>query len=308
MRALLLTSALLCLACAWFAQPASAQPRFGAYTPGSPNGGSVRTVDDLERQTQRRISIVHWFVDWAHASRKYDGRLAIRGVMRSKRSPLVTWMPSDSWRGITPDQRDYSLRRIKRGAYDGHIRSWARMMGRFRKKVYVRLMHEMNGNWNPWGGTVNGNSPRRFRAAWRHIVKVSRRAGAHNVRWVFSPLAEDVPRKRRNRFEKYYPGKRYVDVLGLSGYNWGGDTPWFGGWRSFKEIFKRPYKRLRRLGPQPIWITEVGSASNGGDKAKWVRKMWRQSSRWRRMRAIVWYNQDKEKDWSAAHVAHAFHP
>lgn len=298
----------LVFVCLLLPAAASAQPRFGAWTPGSPNGGHLATTNALEQQVHRRVSIVHWFVDWAHGSLTEDGSKAIRAVIRSHRTPLLTWMPADAWRGITSAQPDYSLASIVRGDHDGQIRNWGRMIARFKKPVYVRLMHEMNGDWNPWGGTVNGNSSAQFRAAWRHVVDLARASGARNARWVFSPLAEDVPRVSANRFEKYYPGRRYVDVLGISGYNWGGDSPWYGGWRTFNKIFRKPYKRIRRLGPQPVWLTEVGCASNGGNKSAWVKRMWRQSSRWKRVKAIVWYNEDKEKDWSVANAASAFRP
>ena len=78
-------------------------------------------------------------------------------------------------------------------------------------------MHEMNGNWYPWAGTVNGNSPKLFRAAWRRMHRIFAKQRARNVRWVFSPIVENVPRTRANRFQRYYPGRRYVDVLALDG-------------------------------------------------------------------------------------------
>ena len=116
---------------------------------------------------------------------------------------------------------------------------------------------------------------------------------------------------RANRFERYYPGRRYVDVLALDGYNWGATKPRFGGWRSFGKVFTRPYRRLSRLGRQPIWIAEVGSAPEGGDKAAWVRNMFRRARRMGRLRAIVWMDtfEPDEGDWrirSPANVAAAF--
>jgi hypothetical protein len=34
--------------------------------------------------------------------------------------------------------------------------------------------------------------------------------------------------------------------------------------------------------------------------------MWATASQWPRLQAIVWYNQDKEKDWSTTSVASSF--
>ena len=106
--------------------------------------------------------------------------------------------------------------------------------------------------------------------------------------------------------ENYYPGADYVDVLSLDGYNWGSDHPEYGGWQSFGEIFGDAYERLTKLGPQPIWIAEVGSAAAGGDKAAWVRDMWATARTMNRLDAVVWFDQDKEEDWRALPVASAF--
>jgi beta-mannanase len=166
-------------------------------------------------------------------------------------------------------------------------------------------MHEMNGNWYPWGGSVNANSAAAYVRAWRRLHGIFRDVGARNVRWVWSPYAEDVPATADNVFERYYPGRAYVDVLALDGYNWGSVMPQHGGWRSFDEIFGRAYRRLARLGPQPIWIAETASAPEGGDKAGWIRKMFASQHRYPRLRAIVWFNVDKERDWRATSPASA---
>lgn len=290
--------------------PASAKRRsvtFGAWTPGSPFGGKLGATNRLEGTIGRRVKIVNWYQDWGSQDRehfKYNVTKAVRGVVRSGRRPMLTWEPYPLANGAP--WNDYSNDAIASGRYDGLIRNWAAGVARLRTPVYVRFAHEFNGTWYPWGGPVNDNSPQSYKRMWTRVVDVARSAGATNIRWVWSPLAEDVPNEGVNRFENYYPGPGYVDVLALDGYNWGGGTPQFGGWRTFREIFKKAYKRIRRLGPQPIWIAEVGSASDGGNKARWVRNMFRTARKWKRLKAIVWYDQDKERDWSTASAASAF--
>ena len=288
-----------------FAVPAGASAgrdvTFGAWSPGSPFGGKVRTINALERRIQRRVKIVNWFQDWGVDANhfRWNVKKAVRGIRRSGRVPMLTWEPykPGPWEA-------YSNSAIANGAYDNYLRFWARGLKRLNRPVYIRFAHEFNGNWYPWGGPVNGNSVASFKRMWRHVVDVMRGAGARNVRWVWSPIDQDP--QGAPRFERYYPGRGYVDVLGVSGFNWGASTPEFGGWESFKQIFKKPYKRLRRLGPQPIWVTEVGSSTDGGNKRKWVRRMFKTARRWDRMKAIVWYDQDKERDWSAANAASGF--
>ena len=290
---------------------ASARPlSFGVHTPDDPLHGNTYEVDALERDIGRRIEVVSWFQSWGGEPWiKRAHPHVFRAVTRGGRAPLITWEP---WRpGGGTWQPEYSLRRIAGGAFDRYIAGWARALRELRSTIYLRPMHEMNGNWYPWCGSVNGNSPKRFRRAWRRMHRIFRRHGARNVRWVFSPVTDDWPMTRANRFERYYPGRRYVDVLALDGYNWGVTKPEFGGWRSFGKTFRRPYRRLSRLGRQPIWIAEVGSGTEGGDKATWVRDMFRTAQGMRRLRALVWMDTiDREEgDWrirSSADVAAAF--
>ncbi|MGI8624944.1 MAG: glycoside hydrolase family 26 protein [Solirubrobacteraceae bacterium] len=308
LRLRLRTPLLVCLAVAALI-PAGAQAvsrhhiTFGAWTPGAPYGGDLRPIEQLEGSLQRHVGIVNWYQDWGTDSGHFGWNItkAVGALRATGRLPMLTWEPykAGPWEA-------YSNRAVTSGAYDGYIRQWAAGVARLRTPVYVRLAHEMNGNWYPWGGPVNDNGSAAFKAMWRHVVDVARSAGARNIRWVWSPLTEDVPNTRANRFERYYPGRAYVDVLALDGYNWGADTPQYGGWRTFRKIFTKPFKRIRRLGSQPVWIAEIGSASDGGDKSRWVRSMFATARKWKRLKAIVWYNQDKECGWSTTGAASAF--
>jgi len=277
---------------------------FGIYIPRSPEQG-IATTESLEQRLGHRVSIVHWYQHWGGWAPEFNATW-VDGVVRSGRIPLLTWEP---WATTASAQPEYALERIAGGTFDDYVRGWARAVAAYGETIYLRPMHEMNGDWYPWGGTVNDNSPARYTAAWKRIWKIFAREGAANVRWVWSPNHEDVPAIPENAFELYYPGDRYVDVLALDGYNWGGEFPQYGGWRSFDAIFGSAYRRIGELGPQPIWIAETASAPEGGDKAAWVRDMFEAATRYPRLQAVVWFHADKERDWratSSRRVARAF--
>ena len=88
------------------------------------------------------------------------------------------------------------------------------------------------------------------------------RSRGTNVRWVWCPNANtgNLP------FMQFYPGDRWVDWVGLDGFNWGGSI----GWRSFSEIFAGSYEELAARTSKPIVIAETGSGQTDGDKAAWV--------------------------------------
>lgn len=266
---------------------------FGAYVPPAPESG-METVHQLESQIDHALDVVSFYQAWGGEAAALN-LSAVEAAAEGRRGVMVTWEP---WvPGGSPEQPDFSLGKILKGRYDDYIRSWARGLAAYGKVVYLRPMHEMNGTWYPWGGTVNGNSPRRYRRTWRRLHRMFDRAGATNVRWVWSPYAEDVPAD--NDLERYFPGNRFVDVLALDGYNWGTSDPGFGGWRSFEELFASAYRRVAALGSQPVWIAETASAPEGGDKAQWVRDMAvTLEQRFRRIEVVVWFNTNKERDWT----------
>jgi beta-mannanase len=103
-----------------------------------------------------------------------------------------------------------TLADIVAGDSDAYLRSTARWIRSYNRPVYIRFDQEMNGNWFPWSG-----DPTEYIAAWRHVWNVFHRAGASNVRWIFGPdLLSSVPLAQWESVAAYWPGSRYVNVLG----------------------------------------------------------------------------------------------
>jgi len=237
-----------------------------------------------------------WYQAWHGWGAEPEPRW-IAAAASGGRAPMLTWEPWE--RGGGPAQPRFRLSRIADGEFDGYVVRWARALRDAGTTVFLRPMHEMNGTWYPWGGTVNGNTPEDYKRAWRRLRGLFDEHRADNVRWVWSPNATDVPDRSNNLFELYYPGDDYVDVLGVDGYNWGAAMKHYGGWRSFEDVFADACRRLELLGPQPIWVAETASDSTGGDKAAWVRGMLAAAVHMPRLQAIVWFDVDKERDWRA---------
>lgn len=255
----------------------------------------MEAVHVLEQSLGRRLDIVLWYQHWAGWGPDFRPEWA-QAAADGGRLPLLTWEP---WKPEEPQDPRFGLAAIAEGGFDAYAEEWAEALRAYGGPVYLRPMHEMNGNWYPWGGSVGGNSPEAYVAAWRRLHELFTRTGAWNVRWVWSPCADDVPMTPENEFERYYPGSDVVDVLALDGYNWGAAKPEYGGWRSFEDIFAEPYDRIARLGRQPVWVAETASDASGGDKAAWVRDMFETASRLTRLEAIVWFHTLKERDWRA---------
>jgi hypothetical protein len=262
--------------------------------------GDLRSVDEVERVVRRPLGVVMWFADWESVAAP-DLR-QLRAVAARGSVPEITWEPWDSRRALRVPQPRYRLRAIAAGRFDGYVRRWARALRRFGGPVRLRLGHEMNGNWYPWSEDANSNRPGEFVEAWRHVWQIFRDEGATNVRWVWSPVALAVRRSQ-------YPGDRYVDRVGLTGFV-GGYQLRFKPFRPFREVFGGPLADLRRIAPRkPVELSEIGVAEHHGRKPRWIRDMLAFVRRTPAIDAIVWFELDKKSDWrirSSPAAARAF--
>jgi hypothetical protein len=262
----------------------------GVYVPGAP--GHPSTLDAFTKLTGAAPKVVMWYQAWVGPYAGFIARDAnavrARGAM-----PMISWEPSA---GKAVDAT-WALARILDGSHDAYIRRWATAVAAWRHPLYVRLMYEMNGPWSPWGKGVNGNAPGQFAAAWRHIVDIVRAQGATNIRWVWCPNID--PNQHAGPYSDYYPGDRYVDWVGLDGFNWGTSTTDVR-WRDIGTIFKGPIAQLRALTSKPLLIGET-AANAGPDKAAWISEgLAGIPTALPEVRAVVWYDRVDAKhgaDW-----------
>src|SRR5262249_25419687 len=153
----------------------------------------------------------------------------------------------------------------------------------------IRFMHEMNGNWYPWSVETNGNSPKTFVAAWRHVHDLFAEAGATNVSWVWTINTFTGLQGKSRNIRGFYPGDSYVDWVSMTGFNWGTSNEW-NRWQSVDEIFRAAYRALSRL-EKPIMISEIGTVTEGGDAAGWTRSsLFRLRKSYPRVKAVVWFD------------------
>ena len=155
----------------------------------------------------------------------------------------------------------------------------------------LRFAQEMNGGWYPWGYRVEGNTPRQYRKAWRHIYWIFRNHGADNVRWVWSPN-EDAG--GGHPLAVFYPGDEFVDWVGIDGFCWGGTI----GWPSFTTIFASTYDRIVAITSKPLMVAETAAGASGGDKPEWISSaLEREAPAFPHLRALAWYDaEDPQAD------------
>jgi hypothetical protein len=262
----------------------------------------MKSVDRFQAIVHKKPSLLEWGQYWMDCGprcglqgfpvRLFD-KVHARGAI-----PVVSW-GSGSYRNSSPDQPAFRLTEITRGRYDAFIRQWAVAAKKWGHPFFLRFDWEMNGGFDAWGQGVNGNRPGDFAPMWRHVHDIFRRAGANNVTWVWCPnvvYPGDPPLDSR-----LFPGRAYVDWMGVDGYNWGTNPARGDTWRTFAEVFTTTYDRLLTLAPgKPIMIGETASSEFGGSKADWITDVLgtQLPQAFKGVKALVWFNRNADgMDW-----------
>lgn len=276
-------------------EPLRDRVRFGAWVGGMT--GDPSRLEDFERLVRHRTDVASYY--WGFGD-VFPGAVERTFADGGKRAVLVSW-----------DMGPTRFTEWSSGDHDAYLDQVADAFLAHPHRVHVRPWPEMNGDWQTFQPTPPG-TPRKphggtydeFVAAWRHVVDHFRDRGVDNVRWVFSPSADTY--RETTPVDRIWPGRGYVDVLGVDGFNWGADRDW-GTWRSFRDVFRAQYRRLVDLHPTaPVWICEVSSkepryddgapADPDRSKGAWVRAMMATEG-FSRVRALVWFHERKERDW-----------
>jgi hypothetical protein len=256
----------------------------GAYLPPSEPGRVAPdvAVASLETEVGATFRIDQHFYDfgdpfpgWQEDLDRQHGRI-----------PLITWQT-----------KKLSLDRIRSGAYDRTIEARARELKRFGAPVFLRWAPEMNGDGHPQGVTPD-RAASLYVSAWRRIHGVFQRVGADNVAWVWCPNHEDVPRGAWNHWTGYYPGDRYVDWVGVDGYNFDSSTSGPGGTKrrphDLTDIVAGVYNDYAHK--KPIMIAETSSEDFSGERPQWIDNVRiLLKDRLPQVKALVWF--DKPPRW-----------
>lgn len=270
-------------------------PASGAYTGAFIAGDeeavtednvSLENIEEFESGVGKHQAIIAFSSYWGEQSFPAE---AIHIVSAHGSVPLIFWSPWDRPYLETKGPDRFRLDAILAGRWDDYIDRWADAAREHGGPLLVSFCNEMNGNWFPWSGSLYGAGekletpaggyagPELFKQTYRRVVDRVRARGAHNVQWVFHLNNFSEPVEPWNTFANYYPGKDYVDWMGLSVY--GQQFP-DGEWKDFDSMLKPGYDELAKVDPdKPMMVTEWGvgefprrdnAKRSGGDKARWI--------------------------------------
>jgi hypothetical protein len=293
----------------------AAAPRTGPPSSPAPSGPALPSiVPTSKRPTTGPIAQRVRFGAWARQGHGLvDDHVRLEGLLYTK-LPVFSWFQSfgawdtgtaDRIAAIRPDQPYDSMlcweafgvpfENINRGLLDRYFSDYFVAAKRYPGRVIIRLFHESNGNWYPWAAasrnaTVDG--PNDWKLAWRRIVGMARRVQAGNVFFMFCPNHIDIGKYRA---EDYWPGREWVDVIGVDGYN----QEWTSRGKprhAAEQIIAPMYHRLTKLHPTAeFMVGEIGCAPHK-NKAFWHEALY-ESTRFPRLTQIAFFHESKGENW-----------
>lgn len=272
----------------FFAFQLSTALEIGAWVGGSGDypQPTAENVEAFEALQGRKLDYISSFVLWD--TNDWEWTKTYADVADANGSKLlITWMPNG-----------YTGKSIVDGNADAYIRKYASDVKAYGKEVWLRPLHEANGDWYDWGvgKGIAENSNENLISAWKHIAQIFRDSAVTNVKWVWTTNATN---SKSATIMGAYPGDEWVDYNSIDGYNWGNNYSW-SSWKSFETTFLPAYNLLAAH-DKPIFIAEFSSTENGGNKAQWIRDMFSVLPiKLPKIFALMWFSQSKsaEADWA----------
>ena len=232
----------------------------------------------------------------------------------------------------------YTAKEVWQWIYDKEYKLFFEDMKKLNIRVIFRTMHEMNG-----GRYSRASHPEDFQPAWRHVWKIARKT--HNLqsdKLLFSlsfnsqdlPTTDERPTQespirfcsqreidhkgRCPRKTDYYPGDKYVDLIGVTLYNrWRSRPDKWSKWKTPSELWAEDnlWVSLTQWN-KPIIIDELGTTAinftgrwtmqkaqksfmtNSKDKDAWLTQWQSLLEEYPMIKAIVYFNLDSTEGMS----------
>ncbi len=255
------------------ATPVSPGPALGAYDPYG------------DFSVDKGVSIEHLFLPWEDVDLTTLAQ-ADSYALAHNRTLLVSIEPW-SWdknARVTPNQ----LRQgIRAGRYDPNIKAVCSAIGALKSDTTIRWGQEMEHDigrfiWAGW-------KPADYVSAYRRFVDKCR-PEAKTAKFMWSPRGDA-------NLAPYYPGDRYVDVIGLSVFGLQQqDRDQLGKDRTFAEVLKPAYDRVDVFG-KPIVVAELAYLGDRGYVGKWAEDATRTGPEFPHLTSVVYFNDKEPYPW-----------
>lgn len=262
----------------------------GIFSPEDSTGlTSMRTVENYSQITGTHFDIISCYIPWGDSPHCYPQPSLLNRIYDKGAVPMFTWEPWTSlFNPASGIKEEKVMQQICEGKFDSYINRFAQQLAALQKPVFLRFAHEPENERYPWS-PAGMNTPEEYRAAWKYVHDHFIRAGARNVIWVWNPW-------KAGTAAGYFPGKDYVDWLGVTILNYGKEQPG-GRSYSFSQLYV-PFHddTIFRMG-LPVMVAELGSLHGEGDQRQWLQDAYAAiGNRFPEINAAVLFNSDADRN------------
>ena len=251
------------------------------------------TINKFEDLIGKDIHSVMWYQGWSmHYPLSFPKRDFLEENIRyhdGYNTHTILHITIEPW---------VDLESIANGAYDSVLKNYAQSCKEWKDEIRIRFGHEMIHDDNPYtyGWYPWQDKPESYKKAFRHIYNIFKDVGADNVKFVWCPnnRLQDLE-VNLEILKKYFPGKDYVDWLGIDGYNWGDPQDDFD--KLFSIIYSILTEHPEIFGDKPVMLGEFACAE-GDFKPEWIKEAFQKiKEKYTKIKAFYWFNAKKERDW-----------
>jgi hypothetical protein len=260
-----------------------AETLFGAKIDGNSSASFTTNRQIFETWAERKLEFLVAFCSmehWTNTSGEFIAMAYAKSLLSSLEVPVVWTIP------LCPNDTTTNnyLTEVISGARDAEFKRAAASLALWRPQdefIYIRLGHEMNGDWYSWSPktingipNANGVTPQDYVNAFRKVVEVMKPYSSR-FKWVWNPSLR-LNNGANLYAESFYPGDDVVDVISF-------DIYW-ETWEAPDKFFERArtapaglewHVNFAKSRNKPIAFDEWGVETNGGPfvqkMAQWFR-------------------------------------
>jgi hypothetical protein len=283
---------------------------YGIFVPGAP--ASIAPIDNIATETGKQPNLDMYFQAWdggAASGQPNFNPTSAENACADGLLPMLTW---ESWNtsvtgdndgtpGVAWSQPAFAPNKIINGKYDKYIRQSARLIASINCPIAVRFDQEVNGYWYPWGVNTDGmpgttkSRAKHYIQMWRHVWKIFRNQDADNVLWVWSPNYQSAKHKTLPDLSATYPGKKYVDWVGIDGYYYNDPSQTFDG------LFGSTIDQLKSVAPKKPWLIAETGVGTGPTKSSQITNLLHAVAHHSRFNGFIYFDQGEtdgdRSDW-----------
>jgi len=279
----------------------------GAWSKSEYESNYLLIVKDFENifncsgSSQKKLALASFYkpfsADGKNVPNIYPSKEELNTLVTNGYLPMITL--EAHYAKTTDSVYQPNLYAIVEGHLDYYFADWARRLKEVKSPVFLRVLHEFNGNWYPWCIANNDNDPKLFIKAYRHIRQIFWNEKADNVKFVWCPNSMSLPQASWNFIMDAYPGNEFVDVVGLDVFNGAGEQK-ENVWHSFRKIAADNYFIIKENIPdKPFVICETSCRERTSNeqgyfegKDTWIKQQAEAlKTDFSKVNMMIWFNQ-----------------